>query len=60
MIRYDTAHGVPYLDTLDWNGSVVHKKWFYGKPPDKAVTDAIADVKSHRKSYGEEFERRKP
>ena len=28
--RYDTCHGVPHLDVVDQNGSLVFKKWMPG------------------------------
>ena len=59
-IRYDSAHGRPHRDTLDWAGRVVKKDWLPDKPYAEIVKEAILDIKASWQVYREEFERRKP
>jgi hypothetical protein len=59
-IRYDTAHGGPHRDTVNWTGRVVRKEPLPITSLNRAMTEAIEDVKTNWKSYREEFERRKP
>lgn len=61
VVRYDSAHGQPHRDTLDWNGGVLAKDWM---PPtislNQALTDAEQDLRTHAATYRLEFLGRKP
>ena len=59
-IRYDTAHGRPHRDTLDWHGTVIDKVWLPLTSYAQAVDDAIAEIKANWHTYREAFERRRP
>lgn len=60
VIRYDTAHGDPHRDTLDWNGFVVEKHWMPGKSNAEALNDAIREVKTTWPEMYAAFLRRRP
>ena len=60
VVRYDTAHGTPHRDTLDWAGRVVRKDPTPSTSLNVAMTEAIADIRANRAAYREDFARRKP
>ena len=55
VVRYDTAHGYVHRDTMDWTGRVVDKLPIYGRAYNQAInqamTEAIADIRSHWRTY---------
>ncbi|MDP9365016.1 MAG: hypothetical protein M3Q10_12455 [Chloroflexota bacterium] len=60
-VRYDSAHGRPHRDTLDWAGNVVAKNWLpEGTSPNDALTIAEHDFKANADRHRDEFLRRKP
>ena len=45
VVRFDSAHGRPHRDTLDWFGNTVRKRWSpVGATNNLALTDAIGDI----------------
>lgn len=60
MARYDSAHGLPHLDLLGWDGEVVEKQWLPAKPLNEAFADAGADLNASWADYRERFLRRRP
>lgn len=60
-VRYDSAHGRPHRDTLDWAGNVIAKEWLpEGTGANEALTFAESDMTAHGDRYRDEFLRRKP
>ena len=47
VVRWDTAHGFVHRDTLDRDGRVIDKLPVYGRTYNQAMTEAIADIKTH-------------
>ena len=61
VVRYDSAHGRPHRDTLDWDGYVVDKQWLpEGVSFGDALNFAIDDLRNQAAAYRQEFERRQP
>jgi hypothetical protein len=60
VVRYDSAHGYPHRDTLDWDGHVVDKHWTPLQPLPIALNQAIEEVKTHWHEYFEAFLLRRP
>ncbi len=60
VMRYDTAHGDPHRDSLDWDGYVVEKYWMPGKSYSHALDDAIQEVKTTWNEMFAAFLRRRP
>ena len=61
VARYDSAHGQPHLDLLDWAGAVVDKRWLPAGIGNKdAMRLARRDFVDHWPAYREAFVRRKP
>lgn len=58
--RYDSAHGYPHRDTLDWDGRVVEKHWTPLESLDAALDAAIVDVKARWREYFRAFLERRP
>ena len=60
VMRYDTAHGVPHRDRLDWEGRVISKRW---DDPDadlgRTLNKAIAEVRANWPAFRREFIRSK-
>ncbi len=54
--RYDTAHGTPHIDVLNWRGKTKDKIWMPQLPPGEAMTFAIDDIKTNFKTYIRRFE----
>ena len=60
-VRYDSAHGRPHRDTLDWSGNLVTKDWLpEGTDANAALSIADDDPKANADRYRDEFLRRKP
>jgi len=59
VVRYDTAHGRPHRDTLNWRGWVVNKVWLSDEPYGKLLDDATDDIWAQWQTYRAELERRK-
>ena len=59
-IRYDSAHGGPHRDPLDWTGRVIKKDWLPDMPYDIAVKEAILEIRANWLPFREQFEKRKP
>lgn len=61
VVRYDTAHGSPHRDILDWDGSTQHSNpaAAYSDYAD-AMDQAIADIETNWERYRFEFLRRRP
>ena len=57
VVRYDSAHGEPHRDFLDWNGRVISKTPLTGKTYDQALKEGTADIKVNWPTYRERFER---
>lgn len=52
VVRYDTAHGRPHRDLLDWDGRVIAKDWMpEGTPLDEAMTQAQREIEEHWVTY---------
>lgn len=60
VMRYDTAHGDPRRDKLDWDGHVVEKLWMPGMSYADALNHAIRGVKANWEDMFAEFLRRRP
>jgi hypothetical protein len=60
VMRYDTAHGDPHRDTLDWDGHVVEKHWMPGMFYALALNNAIREVKTTWEDMFADFLRRRP
>jgi hypothetical protein len=61
VVRYDTAHGWPHRDTLDWAGHVVAKDPMpAGITYKDAMVRAERDLIANAAVYRAEFIRRKP
>ena len=60
VIRYDSAHGRPHRDTVDWTGTVIDKKWLPDMPLDRARKEGSDDIKANWSTYREAFERMRP
>ena len=61
VVRYDTAHGQPHRDTLDWEGRVVEKFWLPPTLTNKvAVRFAERDLDNNEATFVAEFLERKP
>jgi hypothetical protein len=58
--RFDSAHGYPHRDTLDWDGHVVEKHWLPLETLSDAVGNAVLDVKSQWPRYLDLFLERRP
>ena len=61
VARYDTAHGTPHRDMLDWHGGVVEKDWLPSSMAyNEAMKVAAQDLKDNAEYYRESFLERKP
>ena len=54
--RYDTAHGTPHIDVLNWRGITIEKIWMPQLPPGDAMSFAINDIKTNYETYIRRFE----
>jgi len=59
MLRYDSAHGRPHRDLLDWCGAVIEKRWVPASTMSAALTEAIVDIRANWPTYRDDFERRR-
>ena len=59
-MRYDSAHGRPHRDMLDWAGRVVAKDWL---PEERSLNEAFTfaerDIITNWRSYRADFLRRR-
>jgi hypothetical protein len=56
VVRYDTAHGRPHRDMLDWDGNVADKLWLaVDVNLNEALTVSEADLKTHANFFREQF-----
>ncbi len=53
--RYDTAHGTPHIDVLNWRGKTIEKIWLPHSTVDEALTFAQKDIKLNFKTYIKRF-----
>jgi hypothetical protein len=60
VVRYDSAHGYPHRDLLDWNGNVADKIWLAPVDYGTAATEAVATIDQDWRQLREEFLRRRP
>jgi len=61
VIRYDSRHGHPHRDTLDWTGETIDKRWAPAVTTyNRALTDALDDIEANQERYREQFLRRRP
>ena len=61
VVRYDSAHGQPHRDLLDWDGRVIDKFWLSPTLSNKqAVRFAEQDLSENGAPYREAFLERKP
>ena len=60
VVRYDSAHGQPHRDTLDWDGRVVQKDWMSPTISlNRAISEAEEDLRMHAATYRMEYLGRK-
>lgn len=61
VLRYDSAHGYPHRDLLDWDGRVMDKFWL---DPTMSAEDAVRyaerDLDENAAAYLAAFMERKP
>ena len=55
VIRYNSAHGCPHRDILDWRGKVVRKTWFDFLDNKQGLDLALKDLKDNSDAYVERF-----
>ena len=55
--RYDTAHGTPHIDVLNWRGKTIEKIWLPQFDADEAMNFAINDIKINYETYIRRFEK---
>ena len=61
VVRYDSAHGHPHRDLLDWDGKVIDKYWLSpAKSHKEIVRAAEQDLIENATSYRDAFLERKP
>ena len=60
VVRYDSAHGYPHRDLLDWNGNVVERIWLAPVDYGAAATEAIAALDRDWPQPREAFLRTRP
>ncbi len=44
VVRYDSAHGRPHCDVLDWDGETIEKVWLADEPLGDALNHAIEEI----------------
>jgi hypothetical protein len=60
-VRYDTAHGTPHRDLLNWDGRTRRKEAMsYRDTYADAMNDAIDDLTTNWERYRFDFLRRRP
>jgi hypothetical protein len=61
VVRYDSAHGHPHRDLLDWDGRVVDKFWLSPTMSNKEIVrQAEQDLNDNATTYRDAFLERKP
>jgi hypothetical protein len=61
IVRYDSAHGHPHRDLLDWDGRVIDKFWLAPTMTNKqAVRYAEQDLIDNAVAYRDAYMERKP
>ena len=55
--RYDTAHGTPHVDVLNWRGKTVEKIWMPQLDANETMNFAIDDIKINFKTYLRRFKK---
>lgn len=61
VVRYDSAHGHPHRDLLDWDGRVIEKFWLAPTMTNKQVVRyAEQDLSENAAAYRDAFLERKP
>lgn len=58
-VRYDSAHGRPHCDVLDWDGETVEKVWLPDEELAQALTNAILEIEDRWLDLREAFLRRR-
>jgi len=53
--RYDTAHGTPHIDVLNWRGDTLEKIWLAQLDPADALNFAIRDIADNHATYLQRF-----
>ena len=59
VVRYDSAHGRPHYDVLDWDGETIEKVWLPDEEFGRALTDAIREIEEQWSEFREAFLRRR-
>lgn len=54
IVRYDSAHGKPHIDTLDRWGREIDKQWLDGTF-NEALTIGVSDVRDRWQYYLDQF-----
>lgn len=63
VVRYDTAHGRPHCDVLDWAGRTVEKTWLpapYDNDYNAALTYAEQEIIANWARYRADYFGRRP
>ena len=61
VVRYDSAHGQPHRDVLDWDGRVIEKDWLSpAMAQQEVIRFAERDLSDNALHYRAAFEERKP
>ncbi len=60
IVRYDSAHGHPHVDILDWSGKTVEKIWLSHETLGEAFTHALDEIEETWQDLREAFLRRRP
>jgi hypothetical protein len=60
VVRYDSAHGTPHRDLLNWSGRVEEKLWLPARSFGAVATEAVATIKSEWRSLRAAFLEKRP
>ena len=60
VVRYDSAHGRPHRNLLDWNGATVEKDWWDEFDLGVALNRAIDEIDDNWEAFRDSFLRRRP
>ncbi len=55
VVRYDTSHGFPHKDVLDWKGQLMKKIPLYNMSNEDALTYAEKDINDNWEAYKKNF-----
>lgn len=58
-VRYDSAHGRPHCDVLDWDGETIEKVWLPHEDFGRALSDAIREIEEQWSTFRAAFLRRR-